>query len=172
MEKKLVQSEALQELQEDLLNAKTKEDVLSIAKSIRESWKEEDISIEDKFKLFFVYKDILWWYAWYWIYLVNYTNESYYITLNAGWCFSDEDWSYALESEEKQLKFFPNSKILVEEADTGSLDFMWNMYLTLKWENNYTIYYDIWKWRPQWDFKKIEWFKEEWIEMDFTIKSI
>ena len=39
MEKQLVQSESLQELQEDLLKTTTREEILSITQALRKGWK-------------------------------------------------------------------------------------------------------------------------------------
>ena len=141
-------------------------------KLINKNWIKFMKIVKD-FRLFFIRQWVYWWdIAWYWIYLINNTNESYDIDYNTGWYFSEWDECYKLEEKKKELKLWKESNVLIEEWDLWALDFVWFVNLELKWYTNYKIDFNIWKWAPSWELKDIDWFDSKGIEMNFTIKNI
>lgn len=140
-------------------------------KLVEEDWV-KIMKIIKNFRLYFIRKWVYWWYPWYWIYLINNTNDSYKIDYDTGWYYSDEDQCHKLIWKKKQLEVSANSNVIIEESDIWALDFVWYVDLILKWKSNYSIHFDIWKWAPSWELKNIEGFDSKWIEMNFGIKCV
>lgn len=126
------------------------------------------------FQLVYIEKEVYGdWTAWYWIYLINNSNEKFSVSYET-WGFTIyDDEVVKLEGKNKDLWILePHSRILVEEQDIWALDFSWFVDLTLKWEHNYKINFDIWKWSPEWETINLDWFKDKWIIMNFEIQDL
>ena len=129
--------------------------------------------MNNDFQLVFIYKSV---YgdntAWYWIYLINNSDKKYEVKYDTGWFTVYDDEVVKLEWKKKDLWFIePNSRILIEENDLWALDFSWFVDLKLFWNENLHIHFDIWKWSPDSEKIKLDWFKELWTIMDFEIKK-
>ena len=126
------------------------------------------------FKIVFIYKSVYWDdTAWYWIYLINYSNEEYEIHYETDGFITVDDEVHKLNWSEHSLeKLNGNSRILVEENDLWSLDMNWFIHLTLKWKSSFKIDFDIWKWSPKWEEVILDWFENKWIIMQYKLKLI
>lgn len=129
---------------------------------------------KNDFQLVFIYKNVYWNKTdWYWIYLINKSENKYEVKYDTWWFASFDYELVKLEWKEKDLWFiFPNSRILIEEQDIWALDFVWYVDLILIWNKNFHIHFSIWKWSPEWKDISLDWFNEKWVLMDFDINNI
>jgi hypothetical protein len=108
---------------------------------------------------------------WYGIYLINNTDKDYDVGYITWWYLSDDEDVHKLDEKQKLLwKLLPHSRILVEEGDIWQLDISWYVTLKLKWDVEYEISFTIWKWRPEWEAARLDWFENTGIMMDFEIQ--
>jgi hypothetical protein len=109
--------------------------------------------------------------AWYGIFLINNSNNQYQVNYVTWWYYSDNEDIYQLDEKEKPLWILlPHSRILVEENDLWQLDISWYVILKLKGGIDHKISFIIWKWAPDWEAIKLDWFDKSGILMSFEIE--
>lgn len=124
------------------------------------------------FSLVYIEKTVYWDNtAGYGIYLINNSDNQYEVNYVTGWYYSDGEDLYKIDETEKpRWTLFPHSRILVEENDLWQLDIIWYVNLKLKWDTDYQVSFTIWKWSPDWESTRLDWFENSGILMDFEIQ--
>ncbi len=124
------------------------------------------------FSLVYIEKSVYWDNtAGYGIYLINNSDNQYEVNYVTGWYYSDSEDLYKVDETEKpRWTLLPHSRILVEEGDLGQLDIVWYVNLKLKWDTDYQVSFTIWKWSPDWESTRLDWFQNNGILMDFEMQ--
>lgn len=124
------------------------------------------------FSLVYIEKSVYWDNtAGYGIFLINNSDKVYDVNYMTWWYFSDDENIHKIDPKGKSLwTLLPHSRILVEESDLWQLDISGYVTLNLKWDTDYQISFTIWKWSPDWEPTRLDWFENNGILMDFEIQ--